>query len=101
MINPFELMKNFENIKEKGEELKKILPTLKETGSAMGGEVVAVVNGEMRVESLKINPDLVKEGGAETLAVLITSAINNALSNMKARVANETNSLASSFGVNF
>lgn len=104
MINPFEIMKNLDQMKAAGEELKKKLPTIKESGSAMGGEVVAVVTGEMQLESLKINPDIIndcaKSGSSATLEVFITSAVNDALANMRRRLASETNSIASPFGVN-
>ncbi len=89
MINPLEIMKNFENIKAQAAEMKQKLPGIKATGYAMGNQIEVVVTGEMKIESLKIDPSLVKEGNSEMLEVLIASAVNNAFDNIRSRLAQE------------
>ena len=89
MINPLELMKNFENIKAQAAEMKAKLPTIKATGYAMGNQIEVVATGEMKIESIIIDPSLVKEGNAEMLEVLIASAVNNAFENVRSRLTQE------------
>jgi len=89
MINPFEMMKNLQNIQAQAEDIKNKLAQIRCTGYAMGNMVEAVVTGDMKIVSLKIDPSLVKEGQEQFLEVLVTSAINNAFDNVRARIMDE------------
>ena len=100
MINPLEIMKNLENIKTQAEEIKKKLPTIKATGYAMGNQIEVIVTGEMKIESLKIDPALVKEGNSEMLEVLIASAVNNAFENVRNRLTQEAGQFGQQYGLN-
>ncbi len=99
MINPLEFMKNIENTKQMIEEAKAKLPSIKCTGYALGNMIEVVATGEMKIESIKIDPSIVKEGQAEMLEVLIASAINNALENVKSRIQQEAGSYAQQIGL--
>lgn len=89
MMNPFELLKNMDTIKAKAEEFKQKSATLRATGYAMGNMIEVVVTGELKVESIKIDPSMLKEENREMLEVFVASAVNNAFENIKARMAQE------------
>ena len=57
------------------EELKK----LEMEGSAGGGMVKAVANGEGRVLSIEINPDVVDPEDVDILQDMVVAAVNDAL----------------------
>lgn len=100
MMNPFELLKNMDNIKSQVEGFKQKAPNIKATGYAMGNMIEVVATGEFKVESIKIDPSMLKEENREMLEVLVASAVNSALENVKARLAQEYGSLAQQYGVN-
>lgn len=89
MINPLEMLKNLQNLQVQAEEMKKKLGQIRCTGYAMGNMVEAVVTGDMKVESLKIDPSLIKEGQEGLLEVLVVSAINSAFETVRNRIAEE------------
>lgn len=99
MINPLEMLKNLENLKGQADEMKAKLANMRATGYAMGNQIEAVVTGDMKVESLKVDPALVKEGNEKMLEVLVASAINNAFENIKQRMAQEAGQLGQQFGI--
>lgn len=88
MINPLEMMKNLENIKAQAEELKKKTASIKATGYAMGNMIEVVATGEFKVESVKIDPSLLEQDPS-MIQVLLASAVNNALDNVKSRLSQE------------
>ncbi|MCR5761101.1 MAG: YbaB/EbfC family nucleoid-associated protein [Sphaerochaetaceae bacterium] len=88
MINPLEMMKNLENIKAQAEELKKKTASIKATGYAMGNMIEVVATGEFKIESVKIDPSLLEQDPS-MLQVLLASAVNNALDNVKSRLSQE------------
>ncbi|MCR4675740.1 MAG: YbaB/EbfC family nucleoid-associated protein [Sphaerochaetaceae bacterium] len=95
MINPLEMMKNLESLREKAEEVKKKAATTRATGYAMGNMIEVVVTGEFKVESVKIDPSLLTQDVA-MLEVLLASATNNALDNVKALMSQD---LGNQFGL--
>lgn len=88
MINPLEMMRNLENLKSQAEEMKKKAATIKATGYAMGNMIEVVATGEMKIESVKIDPSLLEQDPS-MLQVLVASAVNNALENVKSRLSQE------------
>lgn len=66
-----QLQKQMMNIQEE-------LESTRIEGSSGGGVVTAVVTGKMRVESVKIHPEVASED-VELLQDLVTAAINEAL----------------------
>lgn len=99
MINPLEMLKNLENLKGQAEEMKAKLATMRATGYAMGNQIEVVVTGDMKIESMKIDPALVKEGNEQMLEVLVASAVNNAFDNIKQRMAQEAGQLGQQYGL--
>ena len=56
---------------------KKMEETIVEASSG-GGSVTVKMNGRKQVLSIKINPDIVKDGDIEMLQDLVTAAVNAA-----------------------
>jgi DNA-binding YbaB/EbfC family protein len=62
-------------------------------GSAGGGAVTVVMDGQQKVKSVKIAPDAVKTGDVEMLQDLIMAAINEAMRKSQEMASNRLNSL--------
>lgn len=60
-------------------EVKAKLNDITVTGSAGGGVVVVTANGNKQIQSIKINPMVLKEDDIEMLEDVILSAVNQAL----------------------
>ena len=99
MMNPVELLKNMNQIKSQAEAMKAKIATIKCTGYAGGNMVEAVANGNMEIESIKIDPQIVTPENAQLLQVLVTSAVNTALNNVKERVKEEAGQTMSQYGL--
>lgn len=98
-MNPFELFKNMDKIKSQAEEMKAKVATIKCSGYAYGNMIEAVANGNMEIESLKIDPSLVTEQNKAMLEVLVASAVNTALKNVKDRLSQEAGQALSQYGI--
>lgn len=81
------LMKQANQMQMKMKKLQEELATREFSGTSGGGAVTAKVNGDNKVLSLAINPEVVKSDDIEMLQDLVTSAVNDAL-----KVAKETSS---------
>ncbi len=98
-MNPFELFKNMNEIKSQAEAMKAKIATIRCTGYAGGNMVEAVANGNMEIESIKIDPQYATQENAQLLEVLVTSAVNTALNNVKERVKEEAGQTMSQYGI--
>ena len=98
-MNPFELLKNMNEIKSQAEAMKAKIATIRCTGYAGGNMVEAVANGNMEIESIKIDPEFAKQENAQLLEVMITSAVNTALMNVKDRIKEEAGQTMSQYGL--
>lgn len=98
-MNPFELLKNMDKIKSQAEEMKAKVATIKCSGYAYGNMIEAVANGNMEIESLRIDPSIVKEENRSMFEVLVASAVNTALKNVKERVSQEAGQALSQYGI--
>lgn len=98
-MNPFELLKNMDKIKSQAEEMKAKVAMIKCSGYAYGNMIEAVANGNMEIESLRIDPSIVKEENRSMLEVLVASAVNTALKNVKERVSQEAGQALSQYGI--
>lgn len=98
-MNPFDLFRNMNQIKGQAEALKAKIATIRCTGYAGGNMVEAVANGMMEIESVKIDPTYVKPEYADFLQVMVTSAVNTALKNVKDRIQEESGEVLSQYGI--
>ena len=81
------LMKQANQMQMKMKKLQEELATREFTGTSGGGAVSAKVNGDNKLLSLTIDPEVLKAGDAEMLQDMVVSAVNDAL-----KVAKETSS---------
>ena len=98
-MNPFELLKNMDNLKAQAEQMKEKTAAMRATGYAMGNMIEVVVTGNMQVESIKIDPSMLKDGNSQMLEVLVASAVNNAFANLKNLLAQEYGQIGQQMGL--
>jgi DNA-binding YbaB/EbfC family protein len=70
-------------------------------GSSGGGAVSISLTGGMKVQSLKIDPEVVDPADVEMLEDLVTAAVNEALQKVQGLQAQQLSGLAGQFGINF
>ena len=68
-------------------------------GSAGGGAVSITVSGGLKVQSLKIAPEVVDPDDIEMLEDLVTAAVNEALQQVQALQMQQLGGLAGQFGM--
>ena len=68
-------------------------------GSSGGGAVSITVTGGLKVQSLKIAPEVVDPDDVEMLEDLVTAAVNEALQKVQALQTQQLAGLAGQFGV--
>ena len=61
--------------------------------------VQAVANGKMEIESVTIDPEFAKAENTQLLEVMVTSAVNTALANVKERIQEEAGSAMAQYGI--
>jgi DNA-binding YbaB/EbfC family protein len=94
-MNPFDLLKNMNNLRSQMEEMQGKLTTLYATGTSGGDMVKVTINGKMEVQSIKIEEALVDPSDVKTLEVLIAAAFNDATAQIQELLKEEATSLAS------
>ncbi len=82
-INPFDLMKNFGNIKNEVGKVQEELKTITATGSAGGGIVKVTLNGKMEMISIDLDPIAVDPRDITMLQDLIIAASRDATSKIQ------------------
>ncbi|MBQ2049042.1 MAG: YbaB/EbfC family nucleoid-associated protein [Spirochaetales bacterium] len=98
-MNPFELLKNMNELKSQAEAMKAKVANIRCTGYAGGNMVEAVANGNMEIESIKIDPEFAKQENAQLLEVMVTSAVNTAIKNVKDRIQEEAGQTMAQYGI--
>lgn len=93
------LMKQANQMQMKMKKMQEELATREFSGTSGGGAVTAKVNGDNKVLSLQINPDVLKAGDAEMLQDMVISAVNDALKNAKEVSSQEMSKITG--GMNF
>ena len=92
-MNMMKLMKQAQEMQSKAAKIQAELAARQYEAEAAGGQIKAVATGEGMLVSLKIAPELVKEGDAEMLEDLITTAVREAIEKCKADAAKELSKL--------
>jgi DNA-binding YbaB/EbfC family protein len=82
-------MKQAQEIQGRVGEIQQKLAQVRVEGSAGGGMVNVVADGQQRVVSCRIEEQLLKAGDREMLEDLVTSAVNQALDRAKTAAADE------------
>ncbi|MCR4938659.1 MAG: YbaB/EbfC family nucleoid-associated protein [Treponemataceae bacterium] len=82
-FNPFELLKNAQNIKEQLAKVQEELKDYTATGSSGGGIVKVTVNGQLEFVAVEIDPIAVDPRDVKMLQDLIIAAAHDASERIK------------------
>jgi hypothetical protein len=93
------MMKQAMAMKQRMEELKESLAGETVEASAGGGMVTVVVNGQMKVVTLKIDPEVINREEAEMLETLIRAAINDGMEKMQTFVKSKMTELTGGINI--
>ncbi|MCQ2576356.1 MAG: YbaB/EbfC family nucleoid-associated protein [Treponema sp.] len=80
-MNPFELLKNTQKIKEQSEKLQQELANIEVEGSSGGRMVTIKMNGKFEMKSITLDPICVDNRDVQMLQDLIVAAHNSAMEN--------------------
>ena len=92
-MNPFELLKNTQAIKEQSEKLQAELASLTAEGSSGGRMVTVTLNGKFEIQNIKLDPICVDNRDVKMLEDLIVAAHNNAMENIQEQIKAKSSSL--------
>lgn len=92
-MNPFELLKNTQAIKEQSEKLQQELGELRAEGSSGGRMVTITMNGKFEMVDIKLDPICVDNRDIKMLEDLIVSAHKNAVDNVQEQIKAKSSSL--------
>ena len=95
-----DMMARLQQMQEKAMKAQAELQEQVVDGSAGGGAVKIAVSGGLKVESLKIEPEVVDPDDIEMLEDLITAAVNEALQKVQGLQTQQLAGLAGQFGIN-
>ena len=98
-MNPFDLFKNSQAIKEQLEKTKDEIMSLTATGSSGGRMVTVTVNGKFEMVDIHLDPICVDNRDVKMLEDLIVAAQHDAVSNMQELVKAKTSSLVSGMNI--
>ena len=98
MINPFELLKNFQNMQERMQNMQQQLQSIEVT-SAVGADLVRItMSGDMKVRKVEISPELFSSGNVGMLEALILSAFTDAIAKIQEQLREQFGDGANIFG---
>jgi DNA-binding YbaB/EbfC family protein len=103
MKNP---LGNMANIMKQAQQMQAQMAKLQEeaatktvTGSAGGGMVTVTANGALEVVSVRIDPEALKDAGAEMLQDVVLAATNEALKNARQLMAEQMKSVTGGMNI--
>lgn len=85
-MNPFDLLKNSQVIKEQAEKLQREIAGITADGDAGGRMVTVTLNGKFEMIGIKIDPICVDNRDVQMLQDLIVAAHNNAMENVQEKI---------------
>ena len=85
-MNPFDILKNAQSIKEQFGQMQEDLKEIEVTGSSGGGLVKITINGQFEVQKVVIDPIAVDPRDVQMLQDLITSAFRQASTNVQDKI---------------
>lgn len=92
-MNPFELLKNTQAIKEQSEKFQKELEEISVQGSSGGRMVTVTMNGKFEMTGIKLDPICVDNRDVQMLEDLIVSAHKSAMENVQEQIKQKSSSL--------
>lgn len=92
-MNPFDLLKNTQAIKEQSEKLQQELQDIRAEGSSGGRMVTVTLNGKFEMMGIKLDPICVDNRDVKMLEDLIVAAHKNACDNVQEQIKSKGASL--------
>ncbi|MBN2650813.1 MAG: YbaB/EbfC family nucleoid-associated protein [Spirochaetales bacterium] len=89
-MNPFDLLKNMQNIQEEVSKMQAKLAGVTAEGVSGGGMVKVVLNGHFEIVELVIEKDIIDKDASVILQDLIKAAFNVAMANIKEKIQQES-----------
>lgn len=86
-INPFELLKNAQNIQHQFGKVQEEMNKITATGNSGGGLVKITINGQMEITALELDPIAVDNRDIPMLQDLIIAAHRDAMSKIKDEIS--------------
>ena len=93
------LMKQVQKLQARMQKIQEELAAEEIEGSAGGGMVKAVVNGQQEVLEIKIEPDILEDGDIEMLQDLVVAAVNDAIKKSKEHAGEKMASLTGGMSI--
>lgn len=98
-MNMMKMMKQATDLQKNMKKKQKELGKTEVQFSAGGGMVTAVATCDMKIKSIKINPDAVDPSDVEMLEDLVLAAVDGVLSSAQETMSTEMGKLTSGMGL--
>lgn len=98
-MNPFDLLKNTQALKQEAEKFQEELASMTAQGSSGGKMVTVTVNGKFEMLNIKLDPICVDNRDVKMLEDLIVAAQHDAMSNMKELIKQKTGPMLSGLNI--
>ena len=98
-MNMMKMMKQATDLQKNMKKKQKELGKTEVQFSAGGGMVIAVATCDMKIKSIKINPDAVDPNDVDMLEDLVLAAVDGVLSSAQETMSKEMSKLTSGMGL--
>ncbi|MDR2403898.1 MAG: YbaB/EbfC family nucleoid-associated protein [Spirochaetaceae bacterium] len=98
-LNPFDILKNAQKLKEQMGVFQEKLGMITVTGSSGGGMVEIRINGRMELLAVRIAPEAADPRDVEMLQDLIVAAFADAMEKIRDAINREMGALAGGLGL--
>ena len=95
----FNLNEMMAQAKQQAEEIQKKMAQTSVEASAGGGTVIVKMNGQKQLQSVKIDPEVVKSGDVEMLQDLVLAAVNEAARKVDAQMQSTVGGMLGGLGI--
>ncbi|MFP4563566.1 MAG: YbaB/EbfC family nucleoid-associated protein [Spirochaetia bacterium] len=92
-INPFDFLKNFQNMQSQLGEMQEKMKDITVSGASGGGMVTVTMNGQMQVLDVSISPEAVDPAEVGMLEDLVLAAFTDAFNKVKDKLKEEISTL--------
>lgn len=98
-MNPFDILKNFQNIQAKMGDLQSKMQHVTAKGGAGGDMVTVELNGQFQVLNIHISPEAVDPSDIQLLEDLVLAAFTDAMTKVKDKLKDEMSSLTGGLNI--
>jgi DNA-binding YbaB/EbfC family protein len=98
-INPFDILKNAQQLQEQMGAFQEKLAAISATGSAGGGMAEIDLNGKFEVTAVRIAPEAVEGGDTEMLQDLVMAAFSSGMEKVQEAIRNEVGAMAGGLNI--